>query len=53
MRSFVIRFDPLKIGSALEGKEMRNNPKLAGFDPLKIGSALEGVWQLKSAALWF
>ena len=36
-------FDPLKIGSALEGALVgKISPRAARFDPLKIGSALEG-----------
>ena len=35
------RFDPLKIGSALEGACSGDAGPISGFDPLKIGSALE------------
>ena len=37
------RFDPLKIGSALEAlKYFAREAAYRSFDPLKIGSALEG-----------
>ena len=47
-----VGFDPLKIGSALEGPDSKLGQLLEGFDPLKIGSALEAIDRETRDAAW-